>query len=88
MVCVPCIILPVLTFVYIKFIQPLIYRLMPEEWKVWLDSVLYPTCKLEVPKPAEKKTESETGEEEKKPEEKKYEECPCATTTPEKNKDD
>ncbi|KAK0419924.1 hypothetical protein QR680_014406 [Steinernema hermaphroditum] len=82
MVCVPCIILPVLTFVYIRFIQPLIYRLMPEQWKIWLDSVLYPTCPLQIPKPAEKKEAAVEKDEVAE------EACPCATGDAAKSKDD
>ncbi|KAI6183833.1 hypothetical protein M3Y97_00531100 [Aphelenchoides bicaudatus] len=55
MVCVPCIILPVLTFIYIRFIQPLILRFIPDRWKAKFDSVLYPTCPINMddpPKPA------------------------------------
>uniref|UniRef100_A0A1I8A8A5 UPF0729 protein n=1 Tax=Steinernema glaseri TaxID=37863 RepID=A0A1I8A8A5_9BILA len=81
MVCVPCIILPVITFVYIRFIQPLIYRLMPENWRIWLDSVLYPTCPLQIPKPAEKK-ETEAQDEQSQ------EECPCPSGEATKSKDD
>ncbi|VDP23322.1 unnamed protein product [Onchocerca flexuosa] len=46
MVCVPCILLPVLLAIYIKFIQPIIFRLLPESWRTTFDAVLYPTCQI------------------------------------------
>lgn len=52
MVCVPCIILPVLLAIYLKFIQPLIMRFVPDSWKAKVDAVLYPTCPVSIPKPA------------------------------------
>ncbi|CAJ0585839.1 unnamed protein product, partial [Mesorhabditis spiculigera] len=52
MVCVPCIILPVLLAIYLKFIQPLIMRFMPERWVHFLDPILYPTCPVKIPPPA------------------------------------
>uniref|UniRef100_A0A914HD85 Autophagy protein 5 n=1 Tax=Globodera rostochiensis TaxID=31243 RepID=A0A914HD85_GLORO len=44
MVCVPCIILPFVLAIYLKFVQPFILRFVPQRWKLWFDSVLYPTC--------------------------------------------
>ncbi|EFO17138.1 hypothetical protein LOAG_11362 [Loa loa] len=44
MVCVPCILLPILLAIYIKFIQPVVFRLLPESWRTTFDAVLYPTC--------------------------------------------
>lgn len=52
MVCVPCIILPVLLAIYLKFIQPLILRFVPDSWKTRVDAVLYPTCPVLLQKPA------------------------------------
>uniref|UniRef100_A0A7E4UVW2 UPF0729 protein n=1 Tax=Panagrellus redivivus TaxID=6233 RepID=A0A7E4UVW2_PANRE len=46
MVCVPCIILPVLLAIYVRFIQPIVLRYVPDQWKNWLDNLLYPTCAL------------------------------------------
>lgn len=46
MVCVPCILLPILLAIYIKFIQPIIFRLLPESWKTTFDALLYPTCPI------------------------------------------
>uniref|UniRef100_A0A914CK91 Uncharacterized protein n=1 Tax=Acrobeloides nanus TaxID=290746 RepID=A0A914CK91_9BILA len=57
MVCVPCIILPVLLAIYLKFIQPFIMRFVPEAWKVKLDAILYPTCPVKAPPPQKKKSE-------------------------------
>ena len=44
MVCVPCILLPVLAVIYVRFIQPLILRFVPERWKAKVESILYPTA--------------------------------------------
>uniref|UniRef100_A0AC35UCL3 UPF0729 protein n=1 Tax=Rhabditophanes sp. KR3021 TaxID=114890 RepID=A0AC35UCL3_9BILA len=50
MVCLPCVVLPIFLAIYLKFIQPLIFRFMPDTWKAKLDSILYPTCPLNIPK--------------------------------------
>ncbi|CAD5210073.1 unnamed protein product [Bursaphelenchus okinawaensis] len=50
MVCVPCFILPVLVVIYVRFIQPLILRFVPQAWKTKLDAWLYPTCPLDLKK--------------------------------------
>lgn len=49
MVCIPCIILPCVLAVYLKFIQPFIMRFVPDRWKLWFDSILYPTCPMKIP---------------------------------------
>lgn len=49
MVCVPCILLPFLLALYLKFIQPIIFRLLPEAWKTRFDAILYPTCPARIP---------------------------------------
>ncbi|KAL3995524.1 hypothetical protein ACH3XW_26160 [Acanthocheilonema viteae] len=46
MVCVLCILPPILLAIYIKFIQPIILRLLPESWRNTFDSLLYPTCPI------------------------------------------
>lgn len=57
MVCVPCIILPVILAIYLKFIQPFIIRFVPDAWKAKLDLILYPTCSVQLPStPLEKKS--------------------------------
>jgi hypothetical protein len=56
MVCVPCIVVPFLMVIYLKFVQPFILRFVPERWKTRFDSWLYPTCPVSVPK---KRNESE-----------------------------
>jgi hypothetical protein len=69
MVCVPCIILPFVLAVYIKFIQPIVLRFVPDRWKIWFDSWLYPTCPLNIQtnQTNEKKTDQkQDGNEEKK----------------------
>ncbi|CAD6194053.1 unnamed protein product [Caenorhabditis auriculariae] len=58
MVCLPCIFLPVLMAIYLKFIQPYVYRLLPESWVHFLDPILYPTCPAKPP-PSDEKQESE-----------------------------
>ncbi|VDN52178.1 unnamed protein product [Dracunculus medinensis] len=47
MVCVPCIILPVILAIYLKFIQPFILRFLPQSWRSKFDAILYPTCPLQ-----------------------------------------
>lgn len=49
MVCVPCILLPILLAIYIRFIQPIVFRLLPESWRTTFDAILYPTCPTGVP---------------------------------------
>ncbi|VDN06826.1 unnamed protein product [Thelazia callipaeda] len=46
MVCVPCILLPIVLAIYIRFIQPIVFRLLPESWRVAFDAVMYPTCRI------------------------------------------
>ncbi|KRY50221.1 UDP-N-acetylglucosamine transporter [Trichinella britovi] len=46
MVCIPCILVPFFLWLYIKFIQPLIWRYVPEKWRTTVDYWLYPTCKV------------------------------------------
>ncbi|KRX55481.1 UDP-N-acetylglucosamine transporter [Trichinella sp. T9] len=46
MVCIPCILVPFFLWLYIKFIQPLIWRYVPEKWRTSVDYWLYPTCKV------------------------------------------
>ncbi|CAG9532575.1 unnamed protein product [Cercopithifilaria johnstoni] len=46
MVCVVCILPPILLAIYIKFIQPVILRLLPESWKMKFNALLYPTCPI------------------------------------------
>ncbi|KAI1728443.1 hypothetical protein DdX_00626 [Ditylenchus destructor] len=52
MVCVPCILLPFLLAIYLKFIQPLVLKFIPASWKAKVDALLYPTatCPIKVPK--------------------------------------
>ncbi|KAL6733717.1 hypothetical protein Aduo_004342 [Ancylostoma duodenale] len=61
MVCVPCIFLPILLAIYLKFIQPYILRILPERWVNFLDPYLYPTCPAKPPPPVVKES-NETGE--------------------------
>ncbi|KAI1726800.1 hypothetical protein Ddc_04070 [Ditylenchus destructor] len=51
MVCVPCILLPFLLAIYLKFIQPLVLKFIPASWKAKVDALLYPTatCPIKVP---------------------------------------
>ncbi|VDK29248.1 unnamed protein product [Gongylonema pulchrum] len=51
MVCIPCILLPIVLAIYIKFIQPIIFRLLPESWRTTFDALLYPTCPVPVTQP-------------------------------------
>ncbi|KRX80171.1 UDP-N-acetylglucosamine transporter [Trichinella sp. T6] len=46
MVCIPCILVPFFLWLYIKFIQPLIWRYVPAKWRTSVDYWLYPTCKV------------------------------------------
>uniref|UniRef100_A0A915P5F3 Uncharacterized protein n=1 Tax=Meloidogyne floridensis TaxID=298350 RepID=A0A915P5F3_9BILA len=69
MVCVPCIFLPFLLAIYLKFVQPFILRFVPERWKIWFDSILYPTCPVKVPthpEPSAPKEEELKSDEDKK----------------------
>ncbi|MFH4981961.1 hypothetical protein AB6A40_008670 [Gnathostoma spinigerum] len=54
MVCIPCIILPVILFIYIRFIQPLVLRLLPPAWMAKFDAIFYPTCPARPPSPSKK----------------------------------
>lgn len=64
MVCIPCIILPVAIWIYMKFIQPLILRILPASWREKVDNWLYPTCPVKAPPPAKKvENSSEKNEE-------------------------
>jgi len=49
MVCIPCILVPVLLWLYCKFLQPLIMKYVPAKYRNWLDGILYPTCPLQPP---------------------------------------
>ncbi|WKX90277.1 hypothetical protein Q1695_009263 [Nippostrongylus brasiliensis] len=51
MFCLPCIFLPVLLAIYLKFIQPYVYRILPQRWVEFLDPILYPTCPAKPPAP-------------------------------------
>lgn len=46
MVCLPCLLPPILLAIFIKFVQPVILRLLPESWKKTFDALLYPTCPI------------------------------------------
>ncbi len=60
MVCVPCIILPLALWIFHKFLQPIILRLMPETWRDWLNNKLYPTATCPIKKtPAEPQADDE-----------------------------
>uniref|UniRef100_A0A0K0EB60 UPF0729 protein n=1 Tax=Strongyloides stercoralis TaxID=6248 RepID=A0A0K0EB60_STRER len=48
MVCLPCVILPIVLAFYLKFIQPIVLKYAPERWKAKLDSLLYPTCSVNI----------------------------------------
>lgn len=52
MVCVPCILIPLAVWIYYKFLQPYVVPLIPERWRNWVDSMLYPTgtCPIKAPK--------------------------------------
>ncbi|CAI5442397.1 unnamed protein product [Caenorhabditis angaria] len=58
MVCLPCIFLPIMMAIYIKFIMPYVYRILPERWVNFLDPYLYPTCPIEIPEPEKKENDS------------------------------
>lgn len=60
MVCVPCIFLPILLAIYLKFIQPIVFRFIPNKWKVKFDSIFYPTCSIDAPKSSSKEKIEET----------------------------
>ena len=53
MVCIPCILVPVALWLYVRFIQPLVMRFIPEKYRSWLDGILYPMCPAKLPPPAE-----------------------------------
>ncbi|PIC46214.1 hypothetical protein B9Z55_005978 [Caenorhabditis nigoni] len=61
MVCLPCIFLPIMMAIYMKFIMPYVYRFLPERWVHFLDPILYPTCPMKIPE-QEKKEEGEEKE--------------------------
>lgn len=46
MVCLPCILPPILLAIFIKFVQLIVLRLLPESWKTAFDALLYPTCPI------------------------------------------
>uniref|UniRef100_A0A914Z6F8 Uncharacterized protein n=1 Tax=Panagrolaimus superbus TaxID=310955 RepID=A0A914Z6F8_9BILA len=69
MVCVPCIILPVLLGLYLRFIQPFILRYIPEGWKEKFDAYLYPTCPIKRPQPVKTTDKNETEKENVEPQE-------------------
>ncbi|VDK85040.1 unnamed protein product [Litomosoides sigmodontis] len=46
MVCLPCLLPPILLAIFIKFIQPIILRLLPQSWRKAFDALLYPTCAI------------------------------------------
>lgn len=60
MVCVPCIILPILVVIYVRFIQPLIIRFVPESWRTRIDAILYPTCPVNLEDRPRTTTENQT----------------------------
>uniref|UniRef100_A0A1I7XDU1 UPF0729 protein n=1 Tax=Heterorhabditis bacteriophora TaxID=37862 RepID=A0A1I7XDU1_HETBA len=59
MVCVPCIFLPILLAIYLKFIQPYVLRFLPEQWVNFLDPILYPTCPAKPPSPSQVNNETD-----------------------------
>ncbi|KAL1234698.1 UPF0729 protein [Trichinella pseudospiralis] len=62
MVCIPCILVPFFLWLYIKFIQPLIWRYVPAKWRTSVDYWLYPTCKASNIPGDDKKTSEKTKE--------------------------
>eukprot|EP00081_Caenorhabditis_elegans_P016803 NP_496772.1 UPF0729 protein F18A11.3 [Caenorhabditis elegans] len=58
--------------IYMKFIMPYVYRVLPQRWVNFLDPILYPTCPVKIPEPENKKE----VEEEKK-------DAPCCANTTE-----
>ncbi|PAV90212.1 hypothetical protein WR25_08299 [Diploscapter pachys] len=79
MVCVPCILLPALMFIYMKFIAPYLYRILPERWVHILDPYLYPTCPVKIPEAEGNETENNGKTEERC--------CPVAGSSEETKKD-
>uniref|UniRef100_A0A0N5A722 Uncharacterized protein n=1 Tax=Parastrongyloides trichosuri TaxID=131310 RepID=A0A0N5A722_PARTI len=63
MVCLPCCILPILLAIYLKFIQPIILKYVPERWKAKVDAWLYPTCPLNLQQKTNNIDEKEEKEE-------------------------
>uniref|UniRef100_A0AAF5PY37 Uncharacterized protein n=1 Tax=Wuchereria bancrofti TaxID=6293 RepID=A0AAF5PY37_WUCBA len=61
MVCVPCILLPVLLALYIKFIQPIVFRFLPQSWRTTFDELLYPTCSIQIPSTTSAQDATVTG---------------------------
>ncbi|ETN73959.1 hypothetical protein RB195_017168 [Necator americanus] len=77
MVCVPCIFLPILLAIYLKFIQPYVLRFLPERWVTFLDPYLYPTCPAKPPPQVKQDSnESESAQS-----------CPCAKAEEDSKKD-
>ncbi|KRZ69286.1 UDP-N-acetylglucosamine transporter [Trichinella papuae] len=66
MVCIPCILVPFFLWLYIKFIQPLVWRYVPEKWRTSVDYWLYPTCKASDIPGDDKKTSEKTKESEER----------------------
>jgi len=57
MVCIPCILIPAALWLYMRFIQPLIMRIMPAEWKQKFDNFFYSQqCPIKPPPPSSSKT--------------------------------
>uniref|UniRef100_A0A915KBI8 Uncharacterized protein n=1 Tax=Romanomermis culicivorax TaxID=13658 RepID=A0A915KBI8_ROMCU len=50
MVCIPCILIPLFLWIYCKFLQPYVIRLVPRRWRASVDAYLYPTCPLKTEK--------------------------------------
>ncbi|CAL2033152.1 unnamed protein product [Caenorhabditis brenneri] len=63
MVCLPCIFLPIMMAIYMKFIMPYVYRFLPERWVTFLDPILYPTCPVKIPEAKNKEEKEEEGKE-------------------------
>ncbi len=43
-----------------KFLQPYVFKLVPQRWRGWLESILYPTCAVKTP-PSKQSVESENA---------------------------
>jgi len=55
MVCIPCILIPAALWIYMRFIQPLIMRILPVEWKQKFDNYFYSQqCPVKPPPPSKK----------------------------------
>jgi len=67
MVCVPCVLFPVLFAIYLKFIQPLILRLIPERWRRRIDSLLCPTANCPIDPPGKVPAKSSSFDDQQKP---------------------